>query len=241
MQEFVGKYKYFILIFIGLIIVSLFFLKRDRIVIIDGVNGVFTYNGKWGYNSKLSKYDSKKYYIYSGNEYLGNYKMKYGSGWVVYNSEEIMSYDYDLLATNSDKIKVVSYEEVDKDYDSSIRQFLSGRNIYSSNFYYSLYEYDIDGDSLSEPLIFLSNFSMQNTEEKIYSFVLLYNDNNFIPIKYSISTDISNVELYSFSSMFDNNGHVQFIINTNYFSKPNEMCQELFEYNNGIKKLYTCK
>lgn len=241
MQEFVSKFKYVILIVIVFIIGIFIFLKRDRIVIIDGVNGIFTYNGKWNYNNKFSKYDSKKYYIYSGNEYLGNYKMKYGSGWVVYNSDGIIPYDYDLIATNSDKVKVVSYDEVELDYDSAVNQFLRSRNIYSNNYYYNIYEYDIDGDSLSEQLVLVSNFSMQNTEDKFYSFVLFYNDERFVPIKYSITSNISDIELYSLSSIFDNNNHIQFIINTNYFSKPDKMCQELFEYNNGIKKLYKCK
>ena len=241
MQEFIYKYKYIILCLIVLIVGIIIFLKRDRVVIIDGVNGVFTYNGKWKYNRKFEKYNSKEYNIYSSTEYLGNYKIKYGSGWVVYNSDEIISYDYDLVATNSDNIKVVSYIVDSTNYDDVVVQFLNSRNIYSDNYHYSVYGYDFDNDGLDEQLFIVSNFSMQNTEDKMYSFVLIYNDGRFYPIKYSITTDLSKIEIYSFSTILNNNGHIQFIVNTNYFSQPDKMCQELFEYDKGVKKLYKCK
>ena len=241
MQEFIYKFKFVILGFIFLLVGVIIFLKRDRIVIIDGINGVFTYNGKWKYNRNFDKYDTKKFNIYSGVDYLGNYKIKYGSGWVVYSSDEIIPYDYDLVITNNDNIRVVSYSEEDSGYDSVITQFLNSRNIYSSNYYYSVYNYDIDNDSLDEQLFIVSNFSMQNTEEKMYSFVFIYNENNFYPIKYSVATDISKIEIYSLSTILSNDGHIQFIVNTNYFSQPDKMCQELFEYNKGVKKLYKCK
>ena len=94
MQEFIYKFKYVILCFIVFLIGLIVFLKRDRIIIIDGVNGIFTYNGKWKYNRKFEKYNSKKFDVYSGTEYLGNYKMKYGSGWVVYSPDEIIPYEH---------------------------------------------------------------------------------------------------------------------------------------------------
>ena len=241
MQEFIYKFKYVILCLIILLIGLFVFLKRDRIVIIDGVNGIFTYNGKWKYNRKFEKYSSKKYNIYSGGNYLGNYKMKYGSGWVVYSPDEIISYDYDLVATNKDSINVVSYSEQNDGYDNTIVQFLNSRNLYSYNYYYSVYSYDFDNDSFDEQLFFVSNFSMQNTEDKMYSFVFVNNEGNFYPMKYSITDDLSKIELYSLSAILNNDGHVQFIINTDYFSQPDKMCQELFEYDKGVKKLYKCK
>lgn len=241
MQDFIYKFRYvflgLIVLFVGIIV----FLKRDRIVIIDGVNGVFTYNGKWKYNKKFEKYDSKKFNVYSGTEYLGDYKIKYGSGWVVYSSKEIIPYDYDLVATNRDNIKVVTYTEDDDGYDSIVVQFLNSRNIYSNNYHYSVYSYDFDNDSLDEQIFLVSNFSMQSTEDKMYSFAFIYNDSKFYPIKQSITTDLSKIEIYSFSTILNNDSHIQFIVNTNYFSQPDKMCQELFEYDKGVKKLYKCK
>ncbi len=241
MREYIYRFRYIILSIFILIIGIIIFLKRDRIIIIDGVNGVFTYNGKWKYNKKFEKYDSKKYNIYSGTRYLGNYKMKYGSGWVVYSSNEIIPYDYDLIATNSDSIEVVSYNEENEGYDSIVMQFLSSRNLNSSEYYYTVYNYDFDSDGINEQLFFVSNFSMQGSEDKMYSFVFIYNDNKFYPIKQSITTDLSKIELYSFSTILNNDGHIQFIINTDYFSQPDKKCQELFEYDKGVKKLYKCK
>lgn len=241
MREYIYRFRYIILSIFVLIIGIIIFLKRNRIIIIDGVNGAFTYNGKWKYKENLKKYDSKKYNVYSGSEFLGNYKMKYGSGWVVYSSDEIIPYDYDLIATNSDKVKVVSYVESPFNYDSVVYDFLVSRNIYSSNYYYSTYDYDLDNDGIDEQLFFLSNFSMQNNEDKMYSFVFVYNDGNFYPIKQSITNDLTMIEIYSFSSIIDNNGHILFIVNTDYFSKPDKSCHELFEYDKGIKKLYECK
>ena len=241
MNKFVHKFKFIIMIFIVFIIGIVIFLKRDRIVIIDGVNGVFTYNGKWKYNRKFKKYNSKKFNIYSGVKYLGNYKINYGSGWVVYNSDRIIPYDYDLIAINKDNIKVVSYNEKNEGYDSEVVSFLSSRNIYSSDYYYSVYSYDFDNDNVSEQLFIVSNFSMQGSEDKMYSFAFIYNNNKFYPIKQSIATDLSKIEFYSLSTVLDNDGHKQFILNTDYFSKPDRKCQELFEYDNEIKRLYKCK
>lgn len=241
MQEFIYKFKFVILTVILLVVGIFIYLKRDRIVIIDGVNGVFTYNGKWKYNRNFKKYDSKKYYIYSEGEYIGNYKMKYGSGWFVYSPDDIISYDYDLFASNKDSIKSVSYTESSDGYANTVEQFLRSKNINSSNYYYTVYDYDFDGDSLDEQLVFLSNFSMNNNEAKMYSFVFINNDEKFYSIKQSITNDLSKIELYSFSSMFDNSGQIQFIINTSYFSQPDKMCQELFGYDKGVKKLYMCK
>lgn len=241
MRNYIYKFWYIILGLLILLIGIIIFLKRDRIIIIDGVNGVFTYNGKWKYNRKFEKYDSKKFNIYSGTMYLGNYKMKYGSGWVVYSSSEIIPYDYDLIATNSDSIEVVSYNEENEGYDSIVMQFLSSRNLNSSEYYYTAYNYDFDNDGINEQLFFLSNFSMQCSEDKLYSFVFIYNDDKFYPIKQSITNDLEKIELYSFGTILDNDGHIQFIVTTDLFSQPDKKCQELFEYDRGVKKLYKCK
>lgn len=240
MQEFFRKYKFLFVIIILAVVGLIIFLKRERFVIIDGVNGVFTYNGKWNYNKDFNKHDSKKFYVYSNNQLLGQYKLKYGSGWIIYDSEKIIPYDYDIVAFNNNQFKVVPYEKVNN-YDDVVINFMDSKNIYDNNYYYSAYEYDFDGDSFDEQLILLSNFSMQNEDSRMFSYVFINDEGKVIPVKQSVSNDLTKIQLYSLSSIFTYDGKIHFIINTDYFSQPDKTCQELFEYNNGINKLYKCK
>lgn len=242
MKDFLLKYKFFI-VGVLLVFALLFIFRREDIVIIDSVNGIFTYDGKWRYNRNFSRYDGK-YYIYDGDTYLGKYDLNYVDGWNVYNKKKSFSYDYSLFASSSKKISLISVNESNYDSDLTfINDYLYNRkgiNSMYDSFDYSSYYYDFDSDGEDEKLFIVTDFSMMN-DSVMHSYIFILDSGNYFDIRESVTSDLSKVELYSLSRVFSKDGKVNFIINIDFFSHPENMCQELYTFDGNVHNLYECE
>lgn len=243
MKSFIMKYKFYIIGLIVIIFGFFLFFRRNNVAIIDSVNGIFVYDGKWKYSRNYNNFNGK-YYIYDGDSYIGRHNLIYENGWNIYDKKKIVSYDYGLFATSSKKISLVNVNE--SHYDSDVKyinEYLYNTkgiyNIYDS-FDYSSYYYDFDSDGIDEVLFIITDFSLDN-ESIMHSYVFIYDSGNYYDIKDSVTSDLSSIQLFSLSRIFRHNGRVNFIINIDFFSNPEKMCQELFTFDKTVHNLYECE
>ena len=247
--------KRFVFLFIVLLFTYLLFLiissfVRKDFIIVNDVNGIFVYrNNSWNYIKNYYKFVSKKYDIYSGENYLGKYYLGYSRGLYLYDKDKNnVNSDYEIFAvSNKSKINVISFglDYRDVTDDLYIKEYINSKGIIvnSNSYLYSSFDYDLDNDGKMEKIVSLSNHIDLNSTNFI-SAVFVVDDGNFYDIKYNSASEISKLEILIVNKIIDvfNDNKIEFIIDKSYYSKPYMHCEDLYQYHNKISKRYsTCE
>lgn len=250
-EKFYGKKNYLLLFgilclvyFVFLIITS---LVRKDFIIVNDVNGIFVYrNNSWNYIKNYHNFMSKKYDIYSNNNYLGNFYLDYSQGLFMYDKEKNrINSDYEIFAvSDKSKIKIISLELENKDTISSsyVIDYVNYKGLItnSSNYLYSSFDYDLDKDGEIETIVSVSNYIDLNSTN-FFSAVYVIDDGKFYDIKFNSSPNISELEIMNLNKIFDvfNDGKVEFIIDKFFYSKPMLHCEDLYQFDHKTSKRYT--
>lgn len=233
----------FFIYFVFLIINS--FIRKD-FVIVNDVNGIFVYrNNSWNYIKNYHKFISKKYDIFSGDEYIGKYYLGFSKGLYLYDKEKNnINSDYEVFAvTNKNKVNIISFGFDYEDVPSSfVDDYINFKGIItnSSNYVYSSFDYDLDKDGVLEKIVSVSNYTDLNSSN-FFSAVYVIDDGTFYDIKFNTSDSISNLEIMVVNKVLDvfNDGKIEFIIDKFFYSQPMMHCEDLYQFDHKTSKRYT--
>lgn len=250
-DNFYGKKNYllvvvvlFLIYFVFLIISS---LVRKEFIIVNDVNGIFVYkNNSWSYIKNYRNFMSKKYDIFSGDEYLGKYYLDYSKGLYIHDKDSnIIKSDYEVLAvSNKSDISIISsgLEYVELTSPLYVNDYIDSKKIVtnSTNYYYSSFDYDLDKDGQMETVVSISNYVDLNSNY-FFSAVYVVDDGKFYDIKFNSSSTISDLEIMILNKVVDvfNDGKIEFIIDKFFYSQPMLHCEDLYQFDQKTSKRYT--
>lgn len=250
MSDFISKNKVHILGIVCLLfflLLILLYFSSNKIVIVS-TNGVLVHKfGSWKYDSDVSKYSGKRYYVFADGVNVGMRTVNYDNGLSILNSTgKSVDYSYDIFASSSRNINVIAYYMLhyDDTLDFYLSSFIDYQNLigYGESYSASLYDYDYDGDGVLEKIISVSNY-IDLSAENFYSALFIVDNDNFVEVGYNVTTDISKLEIYNLDKVVDikRDGKIEFIVNNTYYGHPEKTTQCIYNYIGGkVKSLSKC-
>lgn len=181
-------------------------------LVMDNFANLVYLNHTWQKTSihEIEEY-SKKYVTYSNNHYLGEYSLKYGNIWNLFDAnDEFVNYENTLFAYSDN----FDLEKVNINIRSINDQELSE---ISNNFHYSNFNYlisndvidiDLDHNGITDQIICISNMGEGKiNENQYYNLVYIKLNNQFIQIinENSSNCDILKTGIYNLSYIFSTN------------------------------------
>lgn len=214
-----------------LITVVLLFLLKDNekevidensYVLIDN-QSVWAYKTSWR-NIDSDKVDNKKLDVYIDSIYKGNYTLKYGNKWNLFDGNKYISTDGSLIAlSNNISLENIKYEEINESDLNDINKILSSN--YSNNFDIKKVEVDLDNNSYMDYVISVSNLNIEG-QSKYFNLVYVKLNGN---IQVLINEDIK-VEDYYLAPVYK----VSYILNIDELNSKNIIINRGFYSDAGV-------
>ena len=195
----------------------------------------FKYNNKTKKvsNSDSSNLENKLFQTYIDNVYYGQYYLKYGTVWNLFDkNNNFINYDGKLIAfTPNMNINIYNYSEnkITSEIEYEAKKMLSNYNYtYNDNYFNKVY-YIND----NKYIVVCTNLYDANEIEN-FNFIYM-NDNNkkYVLINESISSSNNTIlPVYYISGIFDINNKLNIAIKSVYYSSNNPKVN-LYEFNGG--------
>src|SRR5574344_1332308 len=155
-------------------------------ILIDNISNWEYKNNKW---SSLTNDEvvsqNKTYKAFVNNNFLGEYKVLYGTKWnLIDNDQNIKIYNGNLIAYSENfniNIRTVSKRQINSDDEQIIKDNYSSLNI-SDLTKNEVYELDLDNDGTKDKIIFLSNIDSTATLTSYFKLVFVVLNNEVKPI-----------------------------------------------------------
>lgn len=242
MKEFVFKYKFLFIIFFVVIFLLIIFNKKSSDLSVISGNSIFiNKDGNWDCSFPSNK--MKGYYVYSGDEFVGKYNLKYDKYWTYGND---FSFDSEFFAlSDNKKIKLITSQMLfdDGNLDLILYSYLSSKGLYDYGNVYQkkYYDYDLDGDGALEKIIQATNYDTDSMVNSLFSTVFIYDNGAFYDVKYYSVFDLSLLPICSVANIFSVNSLNNIIVDCSYFSNHDSFENSLYNYsNNEVSELSMC-
>lgn len=220
-------------------IVLLILLKDNEKEVIDENSYVLIDNQSiWTYKTSWQKADSEKvnnknFNVYIDSVYKGNYTLKYGNKWNLFNDNKYVSADDNLIAL-SDNITLenIRYEEVNENDLNDINKILSSN--YSYDLDISKIEVDLDNNEYLDYIISVSNLNNEGQSKYFNLVYLKLNGDIQVLIKEDIKVeDYYLAPIYKVSYILDieelNSKNI--VVNKGFYSDAGENGNIMYQLN----------
>ena len=205
-------------------------------LVIDNISNWRYSSGSW---SRASKEDilNKDFVVYVNNQYYGNYQLKYGTVWNLFDeSDSYVEYSGKLLAySNKFNVVVPMYEvtNITNIEEMEISSIL-GHNFNSNTLGINeVVNFDLDSNGILDKIVNVSNLDSESEED--YYFNLCYVViNGEIQVIINDEVDSRSIMAYptyelNYILRYDNN-YYSFILQEGYFSNVGETKNNLYEF-----------
>ncbi len=130
--------------------------------------------------SKSTIENNGKYNVFINGEYLGDYAIKMGSVWNIFDDDNsFVNYDGDLIASSLDlklKIRNFGVKELD-DEDKNYLKNKYGINSFDNYTHNELIDYDFDHNGQRDRIIIYSKLDYFDNDRELFSLVIMkYNE-----------------------------------------------------------------
>lgn len=213
---------------------------KYNMLIVDNISNWMYLNGRW---SKMDTDDMEnhKFAVYVDNKYYGNYKLKYGTVWNLFDdNESYVEYYGDLFAySNNFNVNIANYEigAVGANEVLEINNILNHEfnpNTLSIN---EVVQIDLDSNGIMDKIVNISN--LDSDEQEQYYFNLCYvvvNNQIKVIINDSVdSRELLKYPVYRLRYIFKyaDNEFYSFIMQEGYFSNVGKTQNNLYDAING--------
>lgn len=193
--------------------------ESSKYLVISNISNMMYKNNKWSrVNNKTIYNSSNSFKVYINNDYLGEYKLQYGTNWNIFNdNNEFVNYDGNLFAysTNFD-IRLIRFNktEIDEDDKRNIRQKYGDKEL-DNLITNEVINVDLDNNGQIDKIICLSYNGMELEEmDKFYNLVFV----NLNGIYYTIidqnksNSNVLELPIYSINRLFNYNNEYYIVI-----------------------------
>ena len=265
-MNFVKKNKVMIIIISIILIYAvfmIFFLKKDTenkkntnpsdnpntyYLLVNNISNWSYNNSKWSSvtNSDITKVNAT-YKAFVNNNYLGEYKVLYGTKWnLVDNDNNIVIYNGNLIAYSNDfniNISHTSARKINSDDEKIIKEQYSFANL-SDLTENEVYDIDLDNNGTKDEIVCLSNVGSTSSLTSYFNLLFVkYNDN----VKTIISENIKPENMLDSKTYFislianvDKSAVSSVIVGYKYGSEAGKPGNILYSYqNNNFNKVYS--
>lgn len=209
-------------------------------LIIDNVSNWGYANGRWHRLSK-EEIENKEFVIYVNHQYFGNYNLKYGTIWNLFDdNDSYVEYDGNLLGySNGFNVMVPTYEKhLITDIEVSEITTILGHEFNSSTLAINeVVNFDLDSNGIIDKIVNVSN--LDSIEEENYYFNLCYVVLNG-EIQVIINDDVSPASILAYPTYelnyilrYSDNSAYSFILQEGYFSNVGETQNNLYDCVDG--------
>ena len=221
-------------------------IVETKNLILENVSTWHYADGSWS-NATTSSLEDKAYFVYNNNRYLGEYRLKYGTTWNLFDDyDNYVNYDGSLIAYSTNfniEVKNIVDKEISIEEISEISSIIG---------------YDIDIVDLSlamavtahldnsgniDKIVSVSNLDAE-TEQSIYFNLVYVKKNGKIDILINERipvTDIFNAPNYTIKNVLniEESDVASIIVQKGYFSEAGKTGNIIFEYSaNKYTKTY---
>lgn len=246
------------LIILGLIIYCLIFViiflpgylrkLHDKMYIIYGNDlHIKLENGEWSDIENINDYKFNKFNVYSGNSFLGKFKILNSNTLILYDdyynkvnySDTIFAYNSNFDVSVVDLIETEKNEKDDLVIDSVLDK-VKISNYNDLNLFQKV-SWDFDNDGVIENLYCISNFYTYEDFPKLFSIVFIEKNNKIDIIKSNIidNIDLNVEESYTIAKVIDlrSDGKYELLLSNDYFSRPYDSCAIIYSLSGKYKEI----
>lgn len=197
-------------------------------------------------NTEEIENSSNRFKVYANNSYLGEYKLKYGNVWNLFdNNNNFVSYNGNMLAySNNANINLKKYS-VSTLTDDDKKLLKDNYNISNFDYLYTneVINYDFDNNGILDKIICLSNIGNDlNEMANFYSIVVVILNNNKMVVINENNENSSLNKVYSVLTYFTMDGNIDYLVlkyTTGYESEVSNNGVLVYQYiNNDFQKVY---
>lgn len=212
--------------------------KTDiKYLMVDNISVWSNSGNTWSKSNSDQISENDLYAIYVNQNYMGNYYLKYGNSWNLFDSNnKFIKYDGSFLAHSLDlNINVNNFinQEINEDdllEISNILNFSINRNDLSLN---EKVVIDLDGNGIIDKIINVSNLDSENQMQYFYLMYIVLNNKIYILINDNVPrTDVLKYPIYEIKYLLNinNETHKSIIVQKGYFSEVGETGNLMFQF-----------
>ena len=217
-----------------------------KMLIIDNISTWGYYDDKW-YNLSPENIEEEKYNVYINQDYYGDFYLKFGTVWNLFdNNKNFINYSGNLLAFSDNfNINVQKFDllEVSITEINEISTILNYDIDFESLTTNEVVNIDLDKNGINDKIVNVSNLDANSIQKKYFNlcYVVL---NNEIQILINENVDEKMLLLYpkyniEYILSFSNNEYYSFIMQEGYFSEVDSTKNNLYAFsNNKYTKLF---
>ena len=215
-------------------------------LVIDNISNWGYVDGRWR-TLDIDEIEDNEFVVYVNHQYYGNYNLKYGTIWNLFDdNNSYVEYYGDLIAYSNDFNVVIPSYAVTNVTGVEISEITTilGHGFNSSTLSTNeVVNIDLDSNGIVDKIVNVSN--LDSLEEEQYYFNLCYVVlNNEIQILINENVDEKMLLLYpkyniEYILSFSNNEYYSFIMQEGYFSEVDSTKNNLYAFsNNKYTKLF---
>lgn len=209
-------------------------------LIVDNISNWAYLDGAW-FTVDTDDMENHNFAVYVDNKYMGNYRMKYGTVWNLFdNNDSYVEYTGDLFAySNNFNVNVANYtiNGVGPNEITEITNILNHEINQNSLSINEVVQMDLDANGIMDKIVNISN--LDSVEEEQYYFNLCYVVlNNQIKVLINDSVESRELLLYPVYKLryifkYADNNSYSFILQEGYFSNAGKTQNNLYDIVNG--------
>ena len=197
--------------------------EYSKYIIIGPSTNILYKNNKWTKASNHTIENAKNHFkIYDDNNYLGEYTLKYGKAWNIFNDKnEYIDYKGNLFAySNNMNLKLIRFNNtmITNDDEKIIKEQY-GNKSFDDLITNQVINIDIDSDNEIDKIICLSNNGEEiNDSKNYYNLVFVHMNNNYYTIIDQNNNNSKTLELptYEINRIFNLDNSIYIVIMESY-------------------------
>ena len=209
-------------------------------LVIDNISNWGYVDGRWR-TLDIDEIEDNEFVVYVNHQYYGNYNLKYGTIWNLFDdNNSYVEYYGDLIAYSNDFNVVIPSYAVTNVTGVEISEITTilGHGFNSSTLSTNeVVNIDLDSNGIVDKIVNVSN--LDSLEEEQYYFNLCYVVlNNEIQVVIDDEVQYREIMSYpvyklNYILRYDNNSVFSFILQEGYFSNVGETQNNLYDYVDG--------
>ena len=211
-----------------------------KMLVIDDISNWGYLDGRW-LKLYIDDIEDNQFVVYIDNQYMGSYKLKYGTIWNLFdNNNSYVEYSGKLLAYSENfNVNVPNYE-ITTVSENEIREITSilNHNINANTLSINeVVNIDLDFNGIDDKIVNVSNLDSLEDEQYYFNlcYVVLNGEIQTLILDNVEYKDILAYPVYEINYLlqYDNNNYYSIILQEGYFSNVGETQNNLYNLTDG--------